>query len=117
MIMNHVRPCAATDHTDVARRSAKESVFGPMTTANIVEDIKQFFDRRLARFRIRRMCRASFSRDEHPDRSLRSGCQPTISRLAIYQELTLARQRMLVCRLSTMTAELFINREEQSNII
>src|SRR6185503_668438 len=35
MIGNHVRSCAATDHTEVARRGAKEAIFGPMTTANI----------------------------------------------------------------------------------
>src|SRR6185295_15509415 len=48
MIGNDVWSCAATDHSDVARRRAKETVFGPMTTANIVENIKQLFDRRLA---------------------------------------------------------------------
>src|SRR6185436_8504333 len=63
------------------------------------------------------MCRASFSRDEHTHRSFRAGCETTIGRLAVYQELTFARQRMFVCRLCTMTAELFVNREEQSNII
>src|ERR1041384_656749 len=63
------------------------------------------------------MCRASFSRDEHTHGSFRAGCQPTIGRLPIYQEPALAREWMLVCRLRTMTTELFVNREEQSNAI
>src|SRR6185436_4171391 len=117
VISNHVRSGAATEHSDVASRGTEETVLRPMTIANVLEDIKQFFDCRLPGLRIRRMCRASFSRNDHTHRSLRPSGQTTIGRLTVYQELAFARQRVLVRSLCTMTAELFINSEQQSNII
>src|ERR1043165_417067 len=117
MSRNHVRSGAAAENSDVARRRTKETVFGPMTIAIIMQNVQQFFDRRLARFGIRRMCSASFSGDDYAYRTLRADRQTAIGRLPINQELTITRERVFVCRLGAETAELFVNSKEQSNII
>ncbi len=98
VIGDHIRTYAGIDHSDVAGGRAKETVFGPVTTANIVEDIKQFFDGRFACLRIRGVCRASFSCDDHAHRSFRARCQTTVSRLAVNQVLTFPRQRRVCLR-------------------
>src|ERR1700741_807407 len=45
VIRDHVRSCAAIEHSDIARGGAKETVFGPGATANILQNIEELFDR------------------------------------------------------------------------
>src|SRR5215213_894270 len=111
-ICDHVRPRAATEHADVARRQTKETVLRPLTRANVLQNVEQLLDRGLARFRIRRMRRAAVSRNDHAHRTLRSGCQATVSRLAVNKETARRGERVLVRRLRPQTPELFINREQ-----
>ena len=70
----------------------------------VSQNVEQLFDRRLTRFRIRRMRRAAFSGDDHAHRSLGARRQTIVSRLAIDQVTTLTRERMFVRSLRANTA-------------
>src|SRR5687768_423363 len=63
------------------------------------------------------MSSASGGCDEQPHRSFRSDRHAIVSRLAVYQEPALSRERMLVDGLRTFAAEFFVDREKQSDIV
>src|ERR1700750_3091997 len=70
-ICDHVWPRAAVEHADVARCRTEKTIFGPLTRTNVLKYIEQLLDRRLARFRIRRVRRPTLSSNDHTHRTLR----------------------------------------------
>src|SRR5688500_10636081 len=117
LVCDNVRTRAATEHSDVARRRSEKTILRPLTPSNLLQNIEQLLNRRLTRLGIRGMRRATLSRNDHTDRTFGSCRQTIVSRLTIDQKLALTRGCVFICRLRAYTAQLFINREKQSNIV
>ena len=79
--------------------SPKNSSFGKFCMTDVVENVEQFFDRRIAFFGIRRVGGLSLRADRQSKCSLRTDRQIIVGRLAVDHVFAFRRERMQICRL------------------